>query len=67
MNSVWSYVVAGVLTLCAAAVVAGGEPAMAELRLAEAATTAAAAGGSVICFSAAPEPVAPVGKTPAID
>jgi hypothetical protein len=67
MNSVWSYVAAGLLTLCAAAVVAGGEPAMAELRLAEAATTAAAAGTSAICFFAAPQAVTSVSKTPAIE
>lgn len=67
MNSLWSYVVAGVLTLCAAAVVAGGEPAMAELRLAEAATNAASANGSVICFLSAAEAATPVGSARASD
>lgn len=66
MNSVWSYVAAGVLTLCAAAVVAGGEPAMAELRMAEAATVAATA-DAVICFLAAPQAVTSGGKTPATE
>ncbi|MGO4393838.1 hypothetical protein AB4Z46_20995 [Variovorax sp. M-6] len=54
MNIVWSYVAAGILTLVAGLVVAGGEPAVAELRLAEAATTAAAAGVSVVCLLVQP-------------
>lgn len=54
MNIVWSYVAASILALVAGFVVAGGEPAVAELRLAEAATTAAAAGVSVVCLLAKP-------------
>ena len=54
MNIVWSYVAAGILTLAAGFVVAGGEPAVAELQLAEAAMTAAAAGVSVVCLLARP-------------
>ncbi|MDM0076802.1 hypothetical protein QTH90_20505 [Variovorax sp. J2P1-59] len=67
MNIVWSYVATGLLTVSAAAAVAGGEPATAELRLVEAATMAAAAGISAVCFLAAPQAVTSVGKTPAID
>ena len=67
MNIVWSYVAMGFLTVVAAVVVAGGEPAIAELRLVEAATAAAAAGVSVVCFLAAPQAVNSIGKTPAID
>ncbi len=67
MNIVWSYVAVGLLTVAAAAVVAGGEPAIAELRLVEAATAAAAAGVSAVCFLAAPQAVTSIGKTPAID
>ncbi|MBO9512945.1 MAG: hypothetical protein J7549_02420 [Variovorax sp.] len=50
MQSVWSYIVCASLTLLAAAAVAGGEAAVAELRLAEAATKAATAGVSVVCL-----------------
>ncbi|MDM0051803.1 hypothetical protein [Variovorax sp. J22R115] len=64
MNIVWSYVAMGLLTAAAAAVVAGGEPAIAELRLVEAAT---AAGVSAVGFLAAPQAVTSIGKTPAID
>ena len=66
MNSVWSYVAAGLLTLCAAAAVAGGEPAMAELRLAAAATAAGAAAAD-ICFLAAPEADKSASSTPATE
>lgn len=47
MNFVWSYVAIGAFTLAAGAAVIAGEPASAELRLAEAATSAAASGVSV--------------------
>ena len=67
MNIVWSYVAVGLLTVAAAAVVAGGEPAIAELRLVEAATAAAAAGVSAVCFLAAPPAVTSIGRAPAID
>ncbi|MDM0106450.1 hypothetical protein QTH97_16000 [Variovorax sp. J22R24] len=67
MNIVWSYVATGLLALAAAAVIAGGEPAMAELRFAEAATSAASAGVSAVSILAAPQAVTSAGKTPAID
>ena len=50
-----SYIVFGFLTLAAAATVAGGEPAVAELKLAEAATKAAVAGISVVCLLSEPK------------
>jgi len=50
MNIVWSSVAIGLFALAAGAAVAGGEPALAELRLAEAATTAAIAGLSAVCL-----------------
>jgi hypothetical protein len=53
MKMMWNYGAVGLLTLAAAAVVAGGEPANAELRLVEASTAAAAAPVPTI---AAPEP-----------
>jgi hypothetical protein len=52
MNIVWNYLAIGLLTLVAAAAIAGGEPAVAELRLAEAATT----GVNFICSLAGSEP-----------
>ena len=55
MQILWSYVAFGVLTLMAAVTVAGGEPAVAELKLAEAATKAAVAGVSVVCLLAEPK------------
>ncbi|MBO9649064.1 MAG: hypothetical protein J7605_11165 [Variovorax sp.] len=54
MQIFWSYITFGVLTLLAAITIAGGEPAVAELKLAEAATKAAVAGVSVVCLL--PEP-----------
>jgi len=48
MQSLLSYIAIGLLTVLAAATVAGGEPATAELKLAEAATKAAVAGVSVL-------------------
>jgi hypothetical protein len=54
MKIVWNYVLIGLLTVVAAAVVVGGEPASAELRLAEAAT---AAGTTLICSLTAPGPI----------
>jgi len=56
MQILWSYIAFGLLTLLAAATIAGGEPAIAELKVAEAATKAAVAGVSVICLL--PEPKA---------
>lgn len=50
MNIVWGFVVIALLALAGGVVVAGGEPASAELRLAEAATTAAVAGIASVCF-----------------
>jgi hypothetical protein len=49
MNIIWSSVIA-LLVLAGGVAVAGGEPAMAELRLAEAATTAAATGLAAVCL-----------------
>lgn len=50
MNIVWNYMAIGLIALVAAAAIAGGEPAMAELRLAEVATT----GVDFICSLVAP-------------
>lgn len=50
MQILWSYIVFGSLVLLAAAGVVGGEAAVAELKLAEAATKVAAAGISVVCL-----------------
>lgn len=61
MNVLWSYVALGLMTLLAAVVVAGGEPASAELKLAEAATKAAVAGISLVCLL--PEPKAILSST----
>jgi hypothetical protein len=57
MKMMWNYGAVGLLTLAAAAVVVVGEPASAELRVAEAATTAAAVGATAICFLASPASV----------
>ncbi|MBT2326527.1 hypothetical protein J7E62_29890 [Variovorax paradoxus] len=67
MNIMWNYVAVGLLTLAAAAVVAIGEPASAELKLVEAATTAASVGVTAICFLASPASITstPEKKTPA--
>lgn len=54
MKIMWNYGAVSLLTLAAAAVVAIGEPASAELKLAEAATTAAAVGTTAMCFLASP-------------
>jgi len=54
MNMMWNYLLVAILTLGAAALVAFGEAANAELKLAEAATTAAVVGVTAICFLAAP-------------
>ncbi|OUM01334.1 hypothetical protein A8M77_16340 [Variovorax sp. JS1663] len=54
MKMMWNYGAISVLTLAAAAVVVIGEPANAELKLAEAATTAAAVGATAMCFLASP-------------
>ncbi|GAA4341737.1 hypothetical protein GCM10023165_22770 [Variovorax defluvii] len=54
MKIIWNYGAIGLLTLAAATVVVMGEPANAELRLAEAATTASAVGTTAICFLASP-------------
>ncbi|WP_143684715.1 hypothetical protein [Variovorax sp. KK3] len=43
MKMLWNYGAVALLTLAAAAIVAGGEPANAELRLAEAARSASVA------------------------
>ncbi|MBB3177422.1 hypothetical protein [Variovorax sp. Sphag1AA] len=64
MQIFWSYVAFGMLTLLAAATVAGGEPAVAELKLAEAATKAAVAGVSVVCLL--PEPRAALSSASAV-
>lgn len=61
MNVAWSYVTLGLMTVVAAVAVAGGEPANAELKLAEAATKAAAAGVSFVCLL--PEPKAILSST----
>ncbi|MDM0011503.1 hypothetical protein QTH87_03530 [Variovorax sp. J22P168] len=55
MNFVWSYVAVGAITLAAGAAVVAGEPAIAELRLAEAATSAAASGASMAVLLAESE------------
>ncbi|SCK45522.1 hypothetical protein VAR608DRAFT_4446 [Variovorax sp. HW608] len=56
MQILWSYIALGLLALVAAATIAGGEPAVAELKLAEAATKAAVVGVSAVCLL--PEPKA---------
>jgi hypothetical protein len=49
MNIAWSYTAVGLLTVAAAAIVTIGEPANAELRIAEAAKSAATAGAETLC------------------
>ena len=49
MNIIWSSIAIVLLALAGGVAVAGGEPAMAELRLAEAATKAAVAGIAAVC------------------
>lgn len=66
MNIVWSSVAIALLVVAGGVAVAGGEPAVAELRLAEAATMAAAAGISAVSLleveaeSLAAQAVAPI-------
>mgnify|MGYP003584817058 CR=1 FL=1 len=50
MNIVWSSVAITLIALAAGAAVAGGEPAMAELRLAEAPRAAGVADFSAVCL-----------------
>lgn len=59
MSNAWNYIGVGLLAIAAGAGVIFGEPASAELRLAEAATTAAAAGAEALCL------FAPAGAAPA--
>ena len=60
MKMMWNYGAIGLLTLAAAAVVAIGEPANAELKLVESATAAATAGATALFLV----PPAPVAATP---
>lgn len=64
MNVVWSSVAIGLFALAAGAAVAGGEPALAELRFAEAATMAAVAGLSTVCLLEAGKVTAAEAATP---
>lgn len=66
MKMIWNYGAVGLLTLAAAAVVALGEPASAELKVVEAATASAATvGTTALSFLASPASVtsAPDRKT----
>jgi hypothetical protein len=54
MKMMWNYGAVGLLSMAAAALVVTGEPASAELRLAEAATTAATVTATALCFLASP-------------
>lgn len=65
MKMMWNYGAIGLLTLAAAAVVALGEPASAELKLVESATAAATEGAAALEFLASPAsiPSAPDRKT----
>lgn len=65
--NVLSYIAVGLLTIAAGAIVAGGEPAMAELRLAEASAVAAVAGFSAVSLLVAPAVAASSGASTAID
>ena len=58
MKMMWNYGAIGLLTLAAAAVVALGEPASAELKLVESATAAATVGATALEFLASPASVA---------
>ncbi len=58
MKMMWNYGVVSLLTLAAAAVVALGEPASAELKLVESATAAAAVGATALEFLASPASIA---------
>ena len=57
MKIMWNYGLVGLVTVAAAGLVAVGEPANAELKLAEAATAAAAVGATALCFLASPASV----------
>ncbi|MDR6857144.1 hypothetical protein [Variovorax guangxiensis] len=57
MKMMWNYGAIGLLTLAAAAVVAIGEPANAELKLVESATAAATVGATALCFLVSPASV----------
>ncbi|VTU24756.1 hypothetical protein H4CHR_01457 [Variovorax sp. PBS-H4] len=54
MKMIWNYGAVSLLTLAAAAVVALGEPANAELKLVEATTAAAKLGTTALGFLASP-------------
>ena len=66
MNIIWSSIAIVLLVLAGGAAVAGGEPALAELRLAEA-TTAAAAGLAAVCLREAARGVSAVHTGAPID
>jgi hypothetical protein len=67
MKMMWNYGAIGLLTLVAAAVVATGEPASAELKLAEVATSAAAAvGTTALDFLASPASVTAPDRKPGV-
>ena len=57
MKMMWNYGAIGLLTLAAAAVVAMGEPASAELKLAEAASAVSGVGATALCFLISPASV----------
>jgi hypothetical protein len=63
MNIAWNYVAVGLLTIATAAGVVVGEPANAELRLAEAATR----GVGLLCFAGTAEPGASSAAVPAVE
>ncbi|MDM0068526.1 hypothetical protein [Variovorax sp. J31P207] len=67
MNIIWSSIAIVLLALAGGVAVAGGEPAMAELRLAEAATMAAAAGVAAVCIREAAQSVSAVHTGAPID
>ncbi|MEJ7687252.1 MAG: hypothetical protein WKG52_09825 [Variovorax sp.] len=54
MSSMWNFAMVGLLAVAAAALVVFGEPASAELKLAEAASAVAAVGAIAVFFLAAP-------------
>jgi hypothetical protein len=66
MKMMWNYGAISLLTLAAAAIVALGEPASAELKVVEAATAAATVGATALCFLASPASITstPERKTP---
>jgi hypothetical protein len=67
MNIIWSSIAIVLLALAGGVAVAGGEPAMAELRLAEAATKAAVAGIAAVCVHEAAHGVSAVRTGAPID